>query len=646
MVNQSVVVDRNHDYKQSVLCRQILAFTFVIFVIFVLGSCDNFIGDIKGEATSNHLPVIEFVNVPVENDTFSYAPVIHWKGRDADGFVEKYYYADIIFSSDIPDPDYYIDFIPADAWIETEATSDTVYLLTETGVITEHVFYIKCIDDKDTYSDVIYRTFCRSNQAPYVPEIKWWSSPDTAYANDVTISDTLYCLENITDTWPGLGFSWKSSDRDDTDLYAIPLEYRYYLEKVPHDTIWEWVASDWTNGQEIQFAGLETGHYIFTVWVRDDGFEKSVRPATATFDVYKPTFEQQLLLLNVTKEDEGANEGRGNVVSGSQIGELYQRLSQIVGDVEYVHLPSSDEIEPFKSFLGRFKLIVLFSENLASVDIDIEDDLISYLNIGGRLWVTGYFARKNNIIGDRLLGLARSSFAGPAATSISKQPDFIGASAGVSEMPDIVIDTTIISETYWDFRKSAWDFALLPGVDIMATGEGAETVYYYTSYTDTLSGDVYNDIAEVKVFADTIYYPPVPVDCIIKMPKNRILDIGRVENISRGVIGEVQSWTNNAWRSGSNILAIAKISYPFGEPWSVEDTILVDYRYQPTSETHLRPCAIRFEKLSFPTEGQGMELRYRLAVFCFPLYFLDNSDNSVDEMFTNMIQWFFWPAAH
>ena len=59
---------------------------------------------------------------------------------------------------------------------------------------------MKCIDDQGNWSDVIYRTFYRSNQAPNVAQIKWWSAADTSYHNDITIQDTLYCLDEITDT--------------------------------------------------------------------------------------------------------------------------------------------------------------------------------------------------------------------------------------------------------------------------------------------------------------------------------------------------------------------------------------------------------------------------------------------------------------
>lgn len=643
----------------------------ILAVILIINGCDSFMGDLVGDIDKNQLPIVEFTNVPSPGDTFSYAPVICWKGRDSDGFVELYAYADITDSAALMDPVYYIDFIPEEAWVETEATSDTVYLLTETGEITEHVFYLKCFDDQNVESKIIYRTFYRTNKPPNVPLIKWYTSPDTCYRYDRILSDTLYCLENITDTWPGLGFSWKSSDPDDRALYTIPLQFRYYLEKVPHDTIWKWVADDWTNKQELMFSDLETGHYIFSVWVRDDGLEISERSATIRFNVYKPTFEKPLLLLDITGLEARSRPGRGDVIPETLVGELYQQLFSPVTDFDYLHL-TSDGIEvPCKSLLGTYKLVVLFSENPSSPDVitAIVDSLIfNYVLIGGRLWVAGYYLRSNDIISGRVydpsdttrirrlfftLDLADSKFANPIATYPPSRPDFIGATSGVIELPDLEVDTAKITEIYSEFIPRTMEYPFLPGIDIFTTGDDAETIYYFRSYTDTLTGDVIADTClnsrgepdGVKAFAESIFYPPTPFDCLVKMPKNRITEISRIENVTRGIEGEVLSWTNDISFSDGNH-ALARVSYPYGEPWSVNDIIVVDYCYQPTSETHLKPCAVRYEKLSDPREGQGLELRYRIAVFTFPLYFLDNSEGKVDIMIANMLTWFNQPQAH
>ncbi len=631
---------------------------FCLSVLLVISGCDTFMGDIQGEIDENQAPSVEFSNVPAWGDTFQFAPVIYWKGSDPDGFVENYYYADIVDSSAIAQPDYFTDFIDESEWVETEATQDTVYLLTESGEITEHVFYLKAVDELGKESPVIFRRFFRSNEPPNVPLIKWFTAADSNFAHDVVLEDTFYVLDKITDTWPGLGFTWKSSDPDDRDLYTIPLEFRYYLEKAPHDTVWQWTSRDWSNDQDLVIAGLETGHYKLTVWARDDGFEESVRPASITFDVYEPSFEKSILMLNATYENENFNEnqrGLGNVLPGTQIGEFYQSLLSQVGniypDYEYRHYGEGEgEIKSlYKSYLGQFRLVILTSENrTAPSGVALEDSLRQYLRVGGRLWVLGNFVPRNLLTNSEdILGLAESSF-GSKASVPANEAEFISANHAVNDLPDLKIDTSKSADTW---RRFWFDnqgnprykvYPLLPGVDWIIAGSNAETAYYFNSYTDTASGDVWNDSARVVSNIGTIYYPPTPLDCLIKLKKKRVQSISRIENVTRGEFGEVIALTNNVGTEGETVV---RVSYESGEPWALDDVIITDYVYSPDSDFHFKPCGVRYERLT-SLEGGGFEVRYRIAAFGFPLYYLDNSDGSVSEMFANMLTWFFWSSAH
>lgn len=601
-------------------------------------------GEMTGDVTANVAPVVEFTNVPADRDTFSYAPYVTWKGRDSDGFVESYSYADVIDSTAILDPDYYINFIPPEAWVETESMADTVYLLTETGQVTQHVFYLKCKDDRGRESPVIYRTFYRSNRPPRVPEVKWFLSGDEAYGNDVSVRDTLYSLDEANETWPGLGFNWRSTDPDDRELYRIPLQYRYYLERSPHDTVWQWTSRNWASRQDLTFADLPTGHYTFSVWARDDGYEVSSRPATATFDVYQPSFEQPILLINCSLEDPSGRAGRGNIVPGTQIGDFYQTLLAPHTGSEYFHFNAADSIALYKSFLGRFRLVILVNENFTRVNMPYETALRDYVRVGGKLWVIGGFVRRN-LISNTTLALAGCTFAGPGSgvTVPSNEAEFVSAIAGVRGLPSLAIDTAKCGATFREFwGRNYKTYPLLPGVDIMTTGSGAETVYYFQSYTDTANGDVLNDVAEVKANIDTIYYPPTPVDCLIKLNRSRVLEVTRVENITRGVRGQVLSLTNNV---GSTRQTVVRVSYPYDEPWATTDSIRVDYRFQPYSDFHRKPVSFRYERL-ISEPGSTFVIRYRVAVTTFPLYFMDNSNGDVTRMFNNMLDWFFLPYAH
>lgn len=625
---------------------------FTLWVLVALTGCERITpGGMKGTITTNQPPTVEFANVPMDGDTFSYAPVIHWKGQDPDGFVEYYEYADIIDPAAVSDPAGFIPYIPREAWVRTEASSDTIYLLTTPGQITPHILYLRCIDDRDAYSPVIYRRFYRTNNPPNVPLVKWFTASDNQFSSNLVLTDTLYCIDKTTSTWPGLGFTWKADDPDDKDLYKIPLEFKYYLERVPHDTVWQWVSAQWVSRQDLVITGLPTGTYRLTIWSRDDGYELSRRPASVLFNVIRPSFESSILLFNTTYEDPSGREGRGNLIPGTQIGEFYQEL---VRDYQarynpnlsflYIHYPNPERITPNKALLSRFKMVIWFSESLSGVSAPFESIFRDYVRIGGRLWVVGSFLRKN-VITNTTLNLANnSSIAGPlqGVNVPTNEAEFRGAIPGVRILDSLNIDTSKTGSVFRSFWGRYRTYPMLPGVDIISAGQDVETVYNFYSYTDTLSGRVENEPAEIKAVIDTIYYPPTPTDCLIKLSRKRVLEVTRVENRTRGVRGEVVSVTNNV---GRDQVTVVKVTYPYGEPWAIGDSVYVDYRYQPYSDFHLKPVGIRYEKISRDPDGT-VSVIYRVAIFTFPLYFLDNSQGAVNRTFNHMINWFLYPFAH
>lgn len=644
----------------SLECRARSLFYILLFVMLLTNiSCETFLGEMKGEVSQNNPPTVTFSNVPESEESFSYAPVIHWKGRDSDGFVEYFEYADIIDSIAVAQPQDYIVLIPEEAWIRTESSSDTIFLLTEAGKVTEHVFYLKCVDDQGMESNVEYRTFFRDNHPPNVPRIKWFEEPDDSYTNDTIVVDTLYGLDKITDTWAGLGFNWKSSDEDDSDLITIPLQYRYFLEKSPHDTIWEWAARDWTDDQELQLFGLETGHYKLTVWARDDGLEMSVRPASIIFNVYKPSFEQSILILNCTKED--GREGLGDIVPGTQIADFYNELNQDpevsmrYPGIVYKHFGNrngdpSVEIDGLPmAFIGQFRLVIWISENMNVTDPPFETILRDYLRVGGRLWIIGSYVHRNILksTSDIIIDMAESgwgstvSFRGSDTEFVGAIPNSLAEFDSLEGFDSLQINPDKCYEAYKTFFDGDGSEHLLPGVDWIEVGSGAETVFYFSSHTVEGSGEVYNDSAKVVANVGAIYYPPTPLDCLVKLYKQRVDTVKRVYNVTRDVLGEVMYVTNNV---GNNSETIVRVSYPSGEPWGLEDSIEVDLSFVPYSSFHYKPCAMRYEKIS-EVEGGGNEVRYRLAVFTFPLYYIENNNNQVLDTYKKMLAWFFKPVA-
>lgn len=652
-------------------CRtSVIGFLLILLSAGLIVGC----GEMKGSVDDNQPPVVEFANVPADSESFSNAPIVYWKGRDSDGFVERYYYADVTDSSALLNPREYIPFIPREAWVLTVATFDTVHLLTESGLKTEHIFYLKCQDDRGAESDVAIRTFYRTNHAPRIPQIKWSTSDDSTFGRNVTLSDTFYCLEEVTDDWAGLGFTWRSNDPDDKELYRIPLQYMYYLEKTPHDTVWEWVSHDWTEHQSVTLTGLETGNYRLTVWARDDGYElcadsisNTPKPASIVFNVYKPTFERPVLLYNVTVET-ATSPFDEQGVTGSMVGDTYKSLIDAYKAAhpgftyEYIHQANRNSKYWYKSYLGRFQLIILFNERYAHnvspwTDSSRAADaaLADYLRVGGKIWIVGDFLQKNKLIYADNSGLMRLSNCTWGQVPIAGNGDkanfaeFTGAVAGVYDLKfradTLSIDTSKTSPAFDRLWRNNYKLKpLMPGVDNLTAGDGVETAYFFKSYTDTANGVMYDRPASVVDTIGAMYYPPTPMDCMIKLDNIRVLRVDRIWNKTRtvgtdSVFGRVISFSNSLDATRT----VVHVSYPYGRAWAKGDSLRVDYTYQPFSQRHLRPCGIRYEKLQ--ATGSGSSVAYRIAVFTFPLYYLDNSHGRVTYMFARMLDWFFSPYA-
>jgi len=124
-----------------------------------------------------------------------------------------------------------------------------------------------------------------------------------------------------------------------------------------------------------------------------------------------------------------------------------------------------------------------------------------------------------------------------------------------------------------------------------------------------------------------------------------ILDVYRVYNQTKDVLGTVTSWTSDTIR----------VTYQ-SEPWSDDDILEVDYKYDPISDMHLKPVAIRYEsrpRVVTTTTVNGVTftyyeytLGYRTSLFAFPFYFMDNSNGQVKDIARSMLNWFFYPTWH
>ncbi|TKJ42331.1 hypothetical protein CEE37_01225 [candidate division LCP-89 bacterium B3_LCP] len=627
---------------------------------------------------------------------FSYAPIIHWSGYDPDGFVDHYSFADVTDTTFINEFDnasdqnaYAVTNIAADMWIDTTAMEARIYLLTAEGDTTEHLFFVKATDNLGAQSNMDVKTFFRSNNAPYNPQIKPLEAPDADYTQHYFVEDTLFCLDDLDPPWDGISFNWTAEDPDEKELIQIPLEYSYYLVKTPGDTIWQNGASDsaWSETQQIQLFGLETGSYTFSVWVRDDGFTVSAEPAMITFTAVRPTFEHHILIVD---ESILTSPSWGFELPQSNIDDPLNFYLELLGDMEgqldydnYVMdgvdvrvLNNRDAIAlagspiPY-SLIGQYRLVLMLDDDHSAADVIYRANrntvLADYMDIGGSVWIegrsvlVGSFGYSDSPEGNdinssgtqpRILGdyfqllfgfgaKAEKTFILPPPFPPPDQAnEFTGAVSTMGGLPDIEIDT---SKTNVLANPPGQPDGTLIDIDWFTISDEAQSIYIYNSITaDTNATSQY-----VNGDTSAVQENATPVQCVVMPQNDGLLEVYRVENITKGIVGEVISFNSTS----------ITVSQPYGAPWDSTDFVEVDYKYDPVSEYHLKPVASRYENQQRTlvtvelTPGVFIStyqysLGYRNAIFTFPLYFMENENGEVEDVFREMLNWFFYPTIH
>lgn len=566
--------------------------------------------------------IVYFVDYKLETpnySVFSYAPIIYWYGSDRDGFVESYSYADIkkedIDAANITLPGY-ISQITDDEWINTNATNATIYLLSETGDTTEHVVYLKCYDNSGASSNVVYRTFFRSNQPPNVPEVKWDQHSDDRFANlmdirsdsieGITYTNTLISLPEITPIWGGITFRWRGDDPDDKELYTIPLTFQYYLmsldeNDMPVDTISEWSYFENISGQEIftdeqsvTFVDLETGDYLFSVWSFDDGFERSPSSADIYFRCvhsYTEDEKKSIILYDETKNTTSFwNLPNMTVIDSFYIDMMHKMDTLFDGslydftidniydnsgnqDVMYWDNSASDiaGIIPIEMLL-KYKLIIMYAEDHKQIQTNqyrgIRDTYFQrYLQAGGRLWLIGRQLLNGSFgipalhqsINNDLLNMMQIDQA--YVYSFGNQLiEFKGGFNAVDALDTLSIDQV---------KSDSLGFLVptgpgLPEVDWIGRDEDATTLYYFKSvygetsqlYADSAVGIVM-DITDNPPYPGSSLYPnPTGSECWITVQDDHLIEVTSVINYSKPLngVGEVIDVT-----SDDDI----KVTYPY-----------------------------------------------------------------------------------
>jgi hypothetical protein len=638
------------------------------------------------------------VNVPMPGDTFNYAPVVYWYGWDDDGLLSGFQIRDDTTQAAIDAAHYgdllsYARNLPDYAWTDTTVTQAKIYLLSAEGDTSEHIFMVRSVDNLGALSEEIaFRVFFRTNNAPNPPKLKWALDDSSDYVTHRTLSDTILWADTLSSYYPGLQILWQGKDSlDDREFNIIPLEFSYLMVNTDSldtvvfsyydtDSVFKeekrW--SDWSPLTQLTFygnvhrsyGGLKTGHYTFSLRVRDDGYTEATDIATLDFYAIKPDFEKQLLIVDENKPLVNRADSLQGGRSDQDIMNFYRAVVPEAMSMAYEYAPyfvSDTTVDwylenkdgrnriPY-SLITKYKLIWVIDD-----DSPTNNNWVPYLSVVAKLKV---YARYLDVGGGLMIS-GRRLFQGSYAMSgapvqlsgdidhplrffinyfnltdvyarsySAAQPlniDFVGATTTIPDLPALKIDTSIVCNLRWGGRT----YCALPDIDrfgrINDNASSSYTSYTLYNYKSSTADSSYNaNDVDCHIYASTpsvAYLAPDSGD-------TRILEVDTVYNATKRVPGEVM-WVDRGGQPGTPWYGWRiVVSTPAGAgAWEESDTLMVDYTYIPISENHDQPIATNFagtsyiQTFDFNANSYRItwDVLFRTSLFTFPFSFIDTT---------------------
>ncbi|MFH1011069.1 MAG: hypothetical protein V1784_07535 [bacterium] len=545
----------------------------------------------------------------------------------------------------------YVENLPAEVWVHTEATNRVIYLLTPAGDTTQHILFIRCTDDDGAVSEVKARAFFRSNEPPNRPMLS--VLPDEDYYHEIDrLTDTLLMGETLTQTYGGVQILWTGNDPDDRALVTIPLEFSFLIVREPGDTIHfpgdtiqadKW--SKWSATKMKTLYGLETGAYTFYLKSRDDGLTECAQPAWAKFHFIKPTFEHHLLIVD---ENGTRGEGAGWVNPDSVMAfhkenweQAWAIMNQIYPDSHFaddgvdlqvwVNRDVTGNVRIPCALIHQFQLVWIIDDDrqrLGDMGIPTRVKVMTdYLDVGGMLMLSGrmIFVGSYGIpTGVQQFNSTEGQIFFRDYFNISEgfanrwedfrnQPEGTDFGRGIGALfgyPDIEVDTAKVHA----LRFGASRYYCLPDIDWIGRNRETMTIYYYYSCT---ADNPYEVVGyDCQVIDSTAYY------CKL-MPTgyDDLISVTRIYNKTKNVYGQFMYFTDN----NSTFM----VSTPaWAGAWGDADTLEVDFTYIPVSDNHLKPVATVYENWEGINDYEAFtytaQLRFRTSLVSFPLYFIKN----------------------
>jgi hypothetical protein len=313
----------------------------------------------------NEWPRIYLVNVPPDSSQLPHAPIIYWYGADPDGYIVGYHWA-------IDDTSTW-EILDVDSVLGTEDTIAFAAPLPDTEFT--HIFYVRAVDNEGavTISDSIARRVFRVTNIPPV---------NTAFEEAPDSAATVFVRTDTLTTWEGVYFEWSTEDSD--QVFAPQFSWRWDSGAW---SAWDEATEKYFTGADDPALGTNGQHWLY-LRARDDAMAIDSSAAPRLIEVCVPTFQYDLLVIDQTR-----NMGGGPVTPNDQeVDDFYKLILDNAGWSGFDTLENSGD-GPIDHFdIGDHRILLLHSDDVGAASIPGQSVLSEYLDVGGRLFVTGYQA--------------------------------------------------------------------------------------------------------------------------------------------------------------------------------------------------------------------------------------------------------------
>ncbi len=584
----------------------------------------------------------------------------------------------------------------------TDSTAYTSGELTITVRVVFSRFFLYARDAYGAVSPVVSKVFGRMNNPPFPPTAVSYKLgiKDSGIWTTVGSDSTLLILPKPSTGWDPIDFKWKSIDPDGA---GVKLEYKWELwerERVNNtDNMISLAASSdgWSPvNTSVSFSGEiwnhnNRGQYAFKIFVRDDALEEARSCATINFEVFPPSFEKGILLIDDTDPALYNSQLSGGIYMGnpaaSSVTAHYEEIlrhsgylpeneapdslslfritkfekSVVLAGWDYIYYdddddPSTPEVivdsvaiyrgvyKPDLQELVQYRLVIIASDdrgNLKGVDFSGEPPykgynriLSQYLDVGGKNFVLGPSV---------LMGKCYSS---PDQIPINKylDPFMVVFDGYIPSAQGFDSTTELFFNKYFGISSM-----IFPEQKTYYTANSALQLcsdHYMTDNYDFIGSTVYEHITDPMI-------KPLRVDSTQVRLAWWDRTVGtRIQKLALKDRGTVFTGIPTfELCKGESVYRYQSIyDLPLkDENYSYEvngaDTLkhfLWNWDYVKDSLTVIGGQPVPVLRRSGTVAGRYAEENglYRTAFFGLPVYFMDNTDNQVSDMFKTMIEWF------